>query len=129
MVLIAVLASALAAAPQEPAAAQPTEPPKTLEATPAAPAPAPPAPAAQAAIEQGLQAFKRRRFSQAEAAFSKALEAEPLSPAANFYLGYTFYKMAEPTRRLTRDKQKAAALFAKAYELDPAFRPVWYRRN
>jgi len=119
MVLIAVLASALAAAPQEPAAAQPTEPPKTLEATPAA----------QAAIEQGLQAFKRRRFSQAEAAFSKALEAEPLSPAANFYLGYTFYKMAEPTRRLTRDKQKAAALFAKAYELDPAFRPVWYRRN
>jgi tetratricopeptide (TPR) repeat protein len=124
MMLIAVLASALAAAPQEAAAPQPTDTAPALEATPAAPSGA-----AQVAIDQGLQAFKRRRFSQAEAAFSKALEAEPLSPAANFYLGYTFYKIAEPTRRLTRDKQKAAALFAKAFELDPAFRPVWYRRN
>src|SRR5262245_20716402 len=125
MVLIAVLASALAVAPQE-AAAAPAAEPQALQATPVAAASSG---ASQAAIEEGLQAFKRRRFTQAEADFSRALEAEPLSPAANFYLGYTFYKIAEPTRRLTRDKQKAAALFAKAYELDPAFKPVWYRHN
>lgn len=126
MVLIAVLASALAAAPQEASAPPPNET-QTLEATPVAPAAAPGV--AQAAIEQGLRAFKRRRFVQAEADFGKALEAEPQSAAANFYLGYTYYKIAEPTRRLTPNKQKAAALFAKAFELDPAFKPVWYRRN
>jgi tetratricopeptide (TPR) repeat protein len=126
MVLITVLAAALAVAAQEAAAPPQTEAP-ALEATPAAPAAEPGA--AQAAIDAGLQAFKKRRFAQAEAAFSKALEAEPLNPAANFYLGYTFYKIAEPSRRLTTNKQKAAALFAKAYELDPTFKPVWYRRN
>lgn len=125
MVMIAVLAVALAAAPKEPAAPPATEAP-ALEATPVAAAASP---AAQAAIDEGLKAFKRRRFAQAEADFGKALEAEPLSAAANFYLGYTFYKIAEPTRRLTTNKKKAAALFAKAYELDPTFRPVWYRRN
>jgi tetratricopeptide (TPR) repeat protein len=101
-----------------------------------APAPEPPAlqepatasaEAAEAAvhIEAGLKAFKRRRYVQAEAEFRKAVEANPQSAAAHFYLGYTYYKMAEPRRRMTPDKQRAAELFAKAFELDPAFRPVW----
>jgi Tfp pilus assembly protein PilF len=124
MVLITVLAVALAAAPQD-AAPPPADAP-ALEATPVASADPG---AAQVAIDAGLQAFKKRRFTQAETAFSKALEAEPLSAAANFYLAYTFYKIAEPSRRLTTNKQKAAALFAKAYELDPTFKPVWHRRN
>ena len=53
----------------------------------------------------------------------------PQSAAATFYLGYTYYKIAEPTRRLTPGKKKAAELFAKAYELDPAFQPVWGREG
>jgi Tfp pilus assembly protein PilF len=81
--------------------------------------------AAQAAIDAGLAQFRRRHFARAEAEFQKAVEADPESAAAHFYLGYTIYKIAEPKRPFHPDKQKAAALFAKAYELDPSFQPVW----
>ena len=54
---------------------------------------------------------------------------EPQSAAAAFYLGYTYYKIAEPTRRLTPNKQKALELFDKAFELDPAFTPVWQSKK
>jgi hypothetical protein len=37
------------------------------------------------------------------------------------------YKIAEPKRPFHPDKQKAADLFAKAYSLDPEFKPVWHR--
>jgi len=68
------------------------------------------------------------RFAKAEIEFRKAVEAEPQSAAANFYLGYTYYKMGERGRRLNSEKQKAKELFAKAFELDPQFRPVWGSR-
>jgi tetratricopeptide (TPR) repeat protein len=100
--------------------AQQAEPMKTEEV---APAPG----AADAAIEAGLSAFKRRRFQRAEEEFGKAMEADPGSAAAAFYLGYTLYKRAEPTRRLTPGKKRAAELFARAFELDPGFKPVWGR--
>jgi len=83
----------------------------------------------QAAIDAGLAAFKKRHFAKAEIEFRKALEADPSSPAANFYLGYTYYKIAEPRRRLTPEKQKALDLFDKAYKLDPEFKPVWQSRK
>ncbi len=102
----------------EPAAAAQTE----SAATPASSASAP------ASIEAGLRAFGRRRYTQAEIEFRKALEADPQSAAAAYYLGYTYYKVAEPKRPFHPDKQKAAALFAKAYELDPAFKPAWTKR-
>jgi tetratricopeptide (TPR) repeat protein len=76
-------------------------------------------------IDTGLAAFKKRRFSQAEIEFRKAADAEPQSAAAAFYLGYTYYKIAEPKRHDSPGKQRAAELFAKAYALDPAFHPVW----
>jgi tetratricopeptide (TPR) repeat protein len=82
---------------------------------------------AEEAIERGLAAFSRRRYQAAETAFREALETDPESAAAAFYLGYTLYKVAEPTRRLTPGKQEAAQMFAKAYGLDPQFRPVWAR--
>ncbi len=82
---------------------------------------------AEEAIERGLAAFSRRRYQAAEGAFREALEADPESAAAAFYLGYTLYKVAEPTRRLTPEKQEAARLFAKAFELNPQFKPVWAR--
>jgi Tfp pilus assembly protein PilF len=76
-------------------------------------------------ISAGLAAFKKRRFAQAEEQFAKAVEAEPSSAAAHFYLGYTIYKRVEPKRPFHPDKQRAADEFAKAFELDPSFRPDW----
>ena len=90
-----------------------------------APAAAPAASSAQQTIDAGLKAFARRRFREAAAQFQKAFDADPQSAAAAFYLGYAEYKLAEPKRRNHPDKQKAAQMFAKAFELDPAFRPVW----
>jgi tetratricopeptide (TPR) repeat protein len=84
--------------------------------------------AAEEAIERGLAAFARRRYQAAEADFREAVAADPESAAAAFYLGYTLYKIAEPTRRLTPEKQEAAELFRKAFDLNPSFRPVWARR-
>jgi hypothetical protein len=54
------------------------------------------------------------------------VDAEPQNAAALFYLGYTYYKIAEPKRHDSPGKQRAAELFAKAYALDPAFTPVWH---
>jgi tetratricopeptide (TPR) repeat protein len=79
-------------------------------------------------IGAGLDHFKHHRFKAAAAEFQRAVEADARSAAAHFYLGYALYKIAEPTRRLTPDKQRAAAEFAQCFELDPQFRPVWARR-
>ena len=111
---------------QEPAAQQPAAQEPAPEAKPAeTSAPAPSAGAAQEYIDAGLKAFKRRRFGAAQADFQKAVDADPQNAAATFYLGYTYYKIAEPTRRLTAGKKRAAELFARAFELDPVFKPVW----
>jgi Tfp pilus assembly protein PilF len=105
MILTALLLSTtLAPAPQEPAVASGS---------------------AQASIDAGLQAFKKRRFAQAEVEFRRAMEADPSSAAPVFYLAYTYYKMAEPKRPFHPDKQKSKEMFAKAYEMDPLFRPAW----
>jgi tetratricopeptide (TPR) repeat protein len=99
-----------------------------------APPPAPPQVAATeikaegpaaAAIAAGQADFKKRRFRAAQADFEKAVEADPQSAAAAFYLGYTFYKLGEPSRRMNDNKEQAKELFAKAFTLDPAFRPDW----
>jgi Tfp pilus assembly protein PilF len=89
------------------------------------------APAAQSAtsvdshIDAGLAAFKKKRFRQAEIEFRQAVDADPNNAAATWYLGYTYYKIAEPKRPFDPGKQRAAELFAKAYQLDPQFRPAW----
>ena len=106
----------------------------TPPAPPAAPAPEAPPPAASVAapsaaphLDAGIAAFKKRRFSAARAEFEKASGADPQSAAAAYYLGYTYYKMGEPSRRMNANKEKARELFAKAYGLDPGFRPTWGR--
>ena len=111
-----VLTALLAPAPQDP--------PATAPAT-AAPSSA----SASEEIQAGLNAFARRRFSAARAAFERAVAADPNSAAAHYYLGYTIYKIAEPKRHDSPGKKEAAAEFAKAYELDPAFKPVWGSRR
>ena len=105
-------------APQETAAAQaPAAEPKATEARTAG--------AAQEYIDAGLKAFKRHRLSAAQAEFQKAVDADPQNAEATYYLAYAYYKIAEPSRRLTPGKRKAAELFAKAFALDPVFHPAW----
>jgi tetratricopeptide (TPR) repeat protein len=125
MLLATVLLSA-ALAPQAP----PPEVP--APALPAATAPAPAPAAASAAapyLDAGIAAFKKRRFAAARAEFEKAEAAEPQSAAAAYYLGYTYYKLGEPSRRMNANKEKAKELFAKAFSLDPAFNPDWGRKK
>jgi|SRR5687768_7986276 Tfp pilus assembly protein PilF len=115
MLISAMLLTALLApAPQDPPAS-----------TTAAPSSA----SASDEIQAGLNAFARRRFSVARAAFERAVAADPSSAAAHYYLGYTIYKIAEPKRHDSPGKKEAAEHFAKAYELDPNFKPVWGSRR
>ncbi len=119
MLISAMLLTALLApAPQDPPAA-----------APAAPAAAPSSASASDEIQAGLKAFARHRFPAARAAFERAVAADPGSAAAHYYLGYTIYKIAEPKRHDSPGKKEAAAEFAKAYELDPGFKPVWGGRR
>jgi tetratricopeptide (TPR) repeat protein len=78
-------------------------------------------------LDTGIAAFKKRRFAAAKAEFEKAEAADPQNAAAAYYLGYTYYKIGEPSRRMNANKEKAKELFAKAFSLDPAFSPTWGR--
>ncbi len=122
MILALLLTSALVAQTPEPAQAPPAVPAASPAETAA---PAAPAADAEALIETGLKAFARARYASAAKSFEAALAAAPESAAANYYLGYCVYKLAEGKRRNHPDKARAAELFAKALQLDPRFRPVW----
>ena len=115
---VTLLLSMLWMPAQEPAAAPAQEP--AAEAAPAASSMS-----ADEHIQAGMAAFRKRRFSAAKTHFEQAVEADPNSAAAHYYLGYTIYKIAEPKRANSPGKQEAAGHFAKAYELDPAFMPAW----
>ena len=118
MLLATVLLSAALVPP-----AAPAEPP--TPAVPAAGLTATPTSPAGPALDAGIAAFRKRRFAAARTEFEKAWAADPQSAAAAYYLGYTFYKLGEPSRRMNENKAKARELFAKAFSLDPAFRPTW----
>ncbi len=122
MTLPAILSFALLLpAAQEPTLA--TAPP--LQGTQAV---APAAGGAHAAIDAGLALFRKGRFRAARKEFQKAVEADPQSAAAHFYLGYALYKIGEPTKRMTPEKEEARAQFARAFELDPGFKPAFGRK-
>ena len=95
----------------------------------AAPAPTAASMSAEEHIEMGKAAFKRKRFAAARDHFQQAVDASPESAAAHYYLGYAIYKIAEPKRANSPGKQEAASHFARAYELDPAFKPSWRSRG
>jgi TolA-binding protein len=78
------------------------------------------------AIDRGLQAYWRRDWAGAQAEFQSALDADPTSAAAAFYLGYSIYKQAE-LRPFHPDKERAKQMFARAFELDPSFSPTFQR--
>jgi tetratricopeptide (TPR) repeat protein len=73
----------------------------------------------------GLAAYWRLDFQEAKGHFQAAVDADPHSAAALYYLGYTVYKIAEPKRPNDPGKQTAAELFARAYEIEPGFTPGW----
>ena len=119
MMLPALLfAAALAPGLQDPATQPAEQPSAAVDAT-----------ASQSHIDEGLALFKRRRFAAAKKHFQAAVDANPNDAAATFYLAYTVYKIAEPKRPFHPEKQQAAELFDKAYELDPNFKPVWAPRK
>ena len=120
MLLATVILSA-ALAPQAAPAATPVQEPAPAVKAADLPSPGP----AAGNIEAGIAAFKKRRFAAARAEFEKATAADPRSAAAAYYLGYTFYKLGEPSKRLNANKEKAKELFAKAFSLDPTFTPTW----
>jgi TolA-binding protein len=109
--------------PVSPSAPAVSEP----QTTTAAPVRASDSSTAEAAIAAGLAAYKHRKLAEAEADFQKALDADPNSAAAAYYLGYTIYKRVEK-RPFHPDKARAAKYFDQAFTLDPAFRPNWGRR-
>jgi tetratricopeptide (TPR) repeat protein len=123
MLLATVLLSA-ALVPQAPGPAAPTPGP-VPPGVAATDLPAPPSGAAAPHLDAGIAAFKKRRFAAARVEFEKAEAADPQSAAAAYYLGYTYYKIGEPSRRMNANKEKAKELFAKAFGLDPTFRPTW----
>jgi len=133
MLLMAILAPApqdAAPAPKRPRkAAKATKPAAAATEAESAPTAAPSGGSASDEIQAGLTAFRKRRFAQAREAFERAVATDPQSAAAHYYLGYTIYKIAEPKRHDSPGKKEAAAEFAKAFELDPNFKPVWGGRR
>jgi tetratricopeptide (TPR) repeat protein len=83
---------------------------------------------AAAYIDKGLAAFRARRLAAARAAFENAVAADPQSAAAAYYLGYALYKIGEPSHRMNASKERARELFAKAFSLDPQFKPTFSRK-
>jgi hypothetical protein len=73
----------------------------------------------------GMKAYWRLNFQEAAGHFQAAVDADPQSAAALYYLGYSVYKIAEPKRPNDPGKQRAAGFFARAYEIDPGFTPGW----
>ena len=73
----------------------------------------------------GMAAYWQLHFQEAQGHFQAAVDADPQSAAALYYLGYTVYKIAEPRRPNDPGKRRAAELFARAYQIDPGFTPDW----
>ncbi len=82
-------------------------------------------PALATFLADGLRSYRRRHFREAQRAFEHAVAADPSNAAAHFYLGYTLYKIGEPTRRMTPEKVRSREEFARCFELDQTFRPTW----
>ncbi len=121
--LFATVLFSVALAPQAAKSAPPTPEPAPVVKAADLPAPGP----AAAHIDAGIAAFKKRRFAAARVQFEEAVAADPQSADAAYYLGYTFYKLGEPSKRMNANKEKAKELFAKAFQLNPTFAPTWGR--
>ena len=104
-------------------AQEPATPPESAPAEDAAPAAS--SGSAREHVDAGLKSYRRRRMKEAENHFRAAVAADPQSAEAAYYLGYTLYKIGEPSHRMNAAKKESVEWFAKAFSLDPAFKPVW----
>jgi Tfp pilus assembly protein PilF len=86
------------------------------------------APAASDSLDKGIALLRRARYRPARVELEKAVAADPQSAAAHYYLGFALYKITEPARRLTKEKEAAAEHFAACYAIDPGFRPDFGRK-
>lgn len=130
MLRLAVLSAILSFVPFGALAQEPAPEATAVAQEPAAESAAGPAAGssdmAREAIDRGLSAYWRHDWDGAAAQFQIALDADPQSAAAAFYLGYAIYKGAE-FRPFHPDKERAKELFARAFELDPTFSPTFKR--
>lgn len=130
MIVATLVATAFAFVVQDAPVTTQTPAPEAMEARPAdATQPRMASGSAEEHITAGLASYRKRRFRDAQTHFQQAVDADSANAAAHFYLGYAIYKIAEPKRPNSPGKQEAAQHFAKAYELDPAFKPAWGRRG
>lgn len=72
-------------------------------------------------FEIGVQAFEKMDFDSAVRNFTKAIEANPKSPAAYFYRGLTYREM--------REYDKAIGDFSEAIRFEPAPAPCYGNRG
>ena len=110
--------------PEPPAQEEPAAPQETVSATPAAGGDV------QSHIDAGLSAFRKRRFAAARAALRAGRGGRPRQRRRAPSTSATrSTRSPSPSGPSTRTRQRAAELFAKAYELDPTFKPAWSKRG
>jgi TolA-binding protein len=90
-------------------AEQPTAPSPASEAAAAAPEPT------GAALSRALSAYEKQDFATAADAFKSAIDEDPTSVQAHYYLGYALYKL----KRF--DESRVA--FTQAYQLQSNYLP------
>ena len=78
-------------------------------------------------IDAGLKAFKRHRYSQAEIDFRKAMDAGPVQRGGRLLPRLHVLQDGRAEAPVPSRQAKSAQLFARAFELDPKFKPVWRR--
>jgi tetratricopeptide (TPR) repeat protein len=81
--------------------------------------------AASQAFLGGFTDLKAGRYGTAEQKLLRAIEADPRSAAAHYYLGYTYYLLSRREPATSEYARKAAESIAKAFRIDPTFRPSW----
>jgi Flp pilus assembly protein TadD len=75
-----------------------------------------------ASIRQGAAAFRNARYPEAVAAFQKASDANPKSPAPHLYLALAWFQQYIPhaiSADSTNATRRAEAEFQRALALDP----------
>lgn len=100
-------------AAQPAAAPAPAAPPSTPPSTPVDTKPA--AATAESTLTQALAAYEKQDFAAAAEAFKNAIDSDPSSVEAHYYLGYALYKL--------KRFDEARVAFTQAYQLRSDYLP------
>ena len=79
---------------------------------------------AEEAMERGHKCFKFRKWDEAVHEFRKAVEIDPCSAKARYWLAHA-YSVSDPDFSIRRERSVDAAIdeYKNAIELDPSFGP------